>query len=272
MRSLDRSGSVTVRCPSWCGAARVALTLGFVACVPAILAQPIRRDEYFRHLPQTPPIIGQAQASALVQLYGDTARPGYVDRDPVDGIDDRRARYLLAIAERFSPMLRRNNFLVPRDIQAVIGERPFLKMDTWIDDRRVHADSIVLEPFARGNETAAADADLEALVREFDPERLVAATAPPEGRIVKVLFFDIPGKGERSWRAKWERRGSGGSRIYAHFLVHEDSAALDDRRFLLVVQYLCFYPFNDSGNNHEGDWEHINVHIGTGLCRQYAPK
>ena len=27
----------------------------------------------------------------------------------------------------------------------------------------------------------------------------------------------------------------------------------------IVVQYWFFYPFNDSGNRHEGDWEHINV-------------
>ena len=28
-----------------------------------------------------------------------------------------------------------------------------------------------------------------------------------------------------------------------------------------VIQYWFFYPFNDGGNNHEGDWEHINVVI-----------
>jgi len=26
-----------------------------------------------------------------------------------------------------------------------------------------------------------------------------------------------------------------------------------------VIQYWFFYPFNDGANNHEGDWEHINV-------------
>jgi hypothetical protein len=28
-----------------------------------------------------------------------------------------------------------------------------------------------------------------------------------------------------------------------------------------VIQYWFFYPFNDWGNDHEGDWEHINVRI-----------
>ncbi|NIT36405.1 MAG: hypothetical protein GTN49_07880, partial [candidate division Zixibacteria bacterium] len=28
-----------------------------------------------------------------------------------------------------------------------------------------------------------------------------------------------------------------------------------------VIQYWFFYPFNDWVNDHEGDWEHINVRI-----------
>mgnify|MGYP000217727337 CR=1 FL=1 len=27
----------------------------------------------------------------------------------------------------------------------------------------------------------------------------------------------------------------------------------------LALQYWFFYPYNDAGNKHEGDWEHINV-------------
>ena len=29
----------------------------------------------------------------------------------------------------------------------------------------------------------------------------------------------------------------------------------------LLIQFWFFYPFNDGGNNHEGDWEHITVSI-----------
>jgi hypothetical protein len=31
-----------------------------------------------------------------------------------------------------------------------------------------------------------------------------------------------------------------------------------------VIQYWFFYPFNFSGNRHEGDWEHINVVVDSG--------
>ena len=32
----------------------------------------------------------------------------------------------------------------------------------------------------------------------------------------------------------------------------------------VVIQYWLFYPFNFSGNRHEGDWEHINVVVDSG--------
>ena len=92
---------------------------------------------------------------------------------------------------------------------------------------------------------------------------MVAASVAPGARATKILFIDTPGDGEASWRKAYQPRGHGGSKIYAHFFVHEDSLAAGDRRFFLVVQYWLFYPFNDGGNNHEGDWEHINVLITT---------
>jgi len=30
-----------------------------------------------------------------------------------------------------------------------------------------------------------------------------------------------------------------------------------------IIQYWMFYPYNDASNNHEGDWEHINVHLNS---------
>jgi len=43
-------------------------------------------------------------------------------------------------------------------------------------------------------------------------------------------------------------------RIYANLWFHDN---------LYVIQYWFFYPFNDASNTHEGDWEHINVHVST---------
>lgn len=38
--------------------------------------------------------------------------------------------------------------------------------------------------------------------------------------------------------------------IYAHLFYQSNE---------YVIQYWFFYPYNDAANNHEGDWEHINV-------------
>ena len=42
--------------------------------------------------------------------------------------------------------------------------------------------------------------------------------------------------------------------IYAHFFKEDGK---------IIIQYWFFYPFNDGFNNHEGDWEHINVHLSS---------
>ncbi len=40
--------------------------------------------------------------------------------------------------------------------------------------------------------------------------------------------------------------------VYAHLFKHEN---------FIIIQYWTFYPYNDFINNHEGDWEHINVWV-----------
>ncbi len=40
--------------------------------------------------------------------------------------------------------------------------------------------------------------------------------------------------------------------VYAHFFWHSGKP---------VIQYWMYYPYNDGYNNHEADWEHINVRI-----------
>lgn len=40
--------------------------------------------------------------------------------------------------------------------------------------------------------------------------------------------------------------------IYAHIFKYSNKP---------VIQYWFFYPYNDGYNNHEGDWEHINVRL-----------
>lgn len=43
------------------------------------------------------------------------------------------------------------------------------------------------------------------------------------------------------------------------FINEVRSPSFEPPRYELVLQYWFFYPYNDAGNTHEGDWEHINV-------------
>ena len=129
--------------------------------------QKVRRDTYYDYLPPMPKIVGQTAASARLNLYGDTSAPGYRDREPLDGIDDARGRRLLQLAERFSPIVRRNNFLVPRYHLDVVGTPPLLYIDTWRDGVRVRADTVNLGAAGAATDGAAggrvADAALGAI-------------------------------------------------------------------------------------------------------------
>lgn len=232
-------------------------------------AQPVPRAAYLSHLPPLPRIVAQTPASARFHLYGDPSATSYRDDAPADGVDDVRAARLLVLAERFSPILRRNTFLVPRDVWWVLGHRPVLEVDYWLDSRLTATDSIAIDAPGYSSaqaverlEPSASDIALERLVHDFDPESAHPSIVPAGARATRVLFFDTPGDGERSWRTAFASRGHTGSRIYAHFFVAEASLDQPDR-FVLAIQFWFYYPFNDGPNNHEGDWEHINVHITT---------
>lgn len=238
-------------------------------------AQAVPRRGY---LNQTQPrdrlIVDQTPASKRFNLYGDTSAAGYVDRSPADGIDDARAARLHSIAEQFSPILKRNTYVVPHDVWWAFDKAPVLEVDTWIDDVLQRTDSITVDPRttpASASPTRAGmspprlddDARLAQLVQEFDPERPLRASLPPTARSSTIMFFDLPGADGKSWRAAYEKLGFRNSRIYAHFFIHEDTLTAAPERFLLVVQYWFLYPFNDGPNDHEGDWEHINLQVTT---------
>jgi hypothetical protein len=76
-------------------------------------------------------------------------------------------------------------------------------------------------------------------------------------------WVDVPGDDRREggvsgWLRQWRRLvGENGRAFsptqYAHLFW------VDRERGLLAVQYWFFFPFNDWINNHEGDWEHVNI-------------
>lgn len=241
-------------------------------------AQELARTAYYDFLPPQSPIVAQTAASLRLHLFGDERDPSYRDVSAVDGIDDVRASRLLHIAERFSPVMRRNNFSVPRDLDATLGPVHYLTIDTWQRGRLVRTDSIALEhrtdrPRLAGSlsdDHVVASAEstgvrLRELIEQEGPRAGRPAITPAEGETARVLYFDQPGRDPASWRRTFSRVDpKTGSKAFAHpFITEVADGAAQSERYLLVMQYWFFYPFNDAVNTHEGDWEHINVLVTT---------
>ena len=233
-------------------------------------AQGITRDNYHELLPPLPRIVGQTRASAALRLFGDTSAPGYRDVDPADGIDDTRAKRLTELAVRFAPVMRRNNESVPRHPFTVLGD-PALLVDSWLNGRRIASERISLgTSVTLAGQSAAADgapsesdaARLTMLLAELGPAAARIRVARPEGDVEHVLFFDMPGSEAQSWRAEAKKLGPRASHLFAHPFIaeREDSAG---PRYWFVIQYWLYYPFNNAVNDHEGDWEHVNVIVST---------
>lgn len=252
---------------------RIALLVVCCAAPVVAQAQGITRDNYYAMIPPKPRIVGQTAASVALHLFGDARDSAYRDADPVDGIDDRRAQRLLELAERFSPILRRNNASVPRDPADILGPDPLLHVDSWQNGRRIRSDSIALGPsIAQAGETGAArntmaepdvDRRLAAIIDAVGPHAPSLAVAKPDDDVDYVLFFDMPGHDPKSWRAAVDDLSSRRSRVFAHPFLREARDASGGARYQLVLQYWFFYPLNNSVNNHEGDWEHVNVIVTT---------
>ncbi len=78
-------------------------------------------------------------------------------------------------------------------------------------------------------------------------------------------YFDYPGDDEESWdRAYFPGSGEDDSRagwrfpntVYAHVFERPDPT---DGFGSVVITYFLFFPYNDWQNNHEGDWQKVNI-------------
>jgi len=119
------------------------------------------------------------------------------------------------------------------------------------------------------------DFRLLSLLQEFHPDHpanefFLTAKKSPGHQLFKIIYFDFPGHDEKSWREEYENEFSKRLTLnyqtfvktYVHPFIHEVRSDSDGQPgYEFVIQYWFFYPFNDGGNNHEGDWEHINVVI-----------
>ena len=144
--------------------------------------------------------------------------------------------------------------------------RRLLHVDTWNvaapSNQLVARDSFDLLSAAGGD-------SLRGLFRAFHPDTPASAVeraraVEPGNDLFRVFYLDYPGGDAKSWeeayadpkthalRAEYRERVA----IYLHPFVTEVPGG-----FELVLQYWFFYPFNDGGNNHLGDWEHVNVMV-----------
>ena len=254
-----------------------------------VQGQEIPRDEYLRYLPlKYPKIVLQTEASDELHLFGNKKDPEYQDVDPVDGIDDHRHAVLLDLAVQFAPYLVLNSTMIPMDFRLFMEREEAFRLfvDRWnvsinppklIGSQEIDWHALFRPTSEAGSR--AADADIPdrrlcSLLEAFDPftpgEAYCSGALVPEGAEHQVMFFDFPGDGEKTWKQEYVNQISRAlpqsyenfAKVFVHpFVKSVESSVPGHQGYAFVLQYWFFYPYNDGGNNHEGDWEHINVSI-----------
>ena len=270
------------------------LILAIVGVVPLLVGldaqgQEIPRDEYLRYLSlKSPEIVRQTEANAELHIFGNTEDPEYQDTCPMDGIDDRRHKVLLALAVEFAPYLVLNSTMIPMDFRLFMerDEAFLLSVDRWdvskYPPKLVGVETIdwhllpppISEAGYQGARADREDRRLLHLLDEFDPfapgEAYHSGAISPKGAEHQVMFFNFPGNSEETWKQEYKNQISGAlpqayesfAKVFVHPFVKSVRANnTENRAYEFVLQYWFFYPYNDGFNNHEGDWEHINVFI-----------
>jgi hypothetical protein len=263
----------------WLCAALMLISLAVT--MPA--AAQIPRDEYLRYVPLTyPRIIRQTEASARFHLYGDAGDPSYRDADPKDGIDDGRAKWLNTLATRFAPIMIRNTPQFPMDFRVFYDRDSFsIFMERWdvaratfslLDSQQVDLATLADNPCPTPGTPNNDDCRLIQLIERFGPTRSPIepeAVSRAEEETFTIIHLDMPGYDEKTWKENYWPDGpgtgkrpdlAGSERVFAHpFIVEYPADEGGPSEYEFVIQYWFFYPANDGPNNHEGDWEHINV-------------
>jgi hypothetical protein len=258
------------------------MTAGLIAVQAATAAAQIPQDQYLKYVPLSyPGLIRQTEATRQFSLYGDPADPAYRDVAPKDGVDDARAAWFEQLGVRFAPLMVRNSYSFPIDFRALAALHDLaLHVDTWdlarSEGKLVGGSTLALanltgQPCSSPESGTSEDCRLEALVRDFGPRRGPVepeAAAHAERERFAVLYFDLPGYDERTWKQVYgpgpDRKTlpelARAARVYVHpFVAEAPRGASGARKYEFVLQYWFFYAINDGPNNHEGDWEHVNV-------------
>ena len=249
---------------------RITISVALGLILP-LSSKEISRNEYITYMPiKYPKIISQTDANVFFALYGDKNDAAYHDVNPVDGIDDQRFEVLNNLALRFAPYLVQNTSDAPMDFRYFLKEAKHFPVyvDTW--DIAPEKPRLVLSCSINH---ASDDSQLLSLIKEFHPDHPTnnhfwTIKKNPSKEFFKVLYFDFPGHDEKSWREKYNRLISKTQnnstqsfiKTFVHLFISDERAKyMNTSGYEFVIQYWFFYPYNDGGNNHEGDWEHINV-------------
>jgi len=88
------------------------------------------------------------------------------------------------------------------------------------------------------------------------------------GQYFLVSYFDYPGKGTRVWDDTYFGEGAyAGDKFPNTAYVHIYERTIDKYKTkyntITVIEYKYFYPYNDWWNNHEGDWQGIDVVVSS---------
>ena len=108
---------------------------------------------------------------------------------------------------------------------------------------------------------------------EYTGKPSLEGTTYAYGQYTLIPYFDYPGKGTKGWNAAYFGENGKGPRAgenknfpntsYVHIYertIDKYKAKYDP---IIVIQYKYFYPYNDWWNNHEGDWQGIDVVVSS---------
>lgn len=149
----------------------------------------------------------------------------------------------LALAERFEPALV---FAGPQawPVRVAYCATSGADLISYDEADEAHADGTVVVPNAEVSTTDYSILPSDGVVYNMD--------CPGDNT--------GPGYEEASWLTEWaDLQGDDPATApfppthYAHL------AWFDQAQRLLLIQYWTWYPFDKFANNHEGDWEHVNV-------------
>ena len=196
--------------------------------------------------------------------------------------------YSIELAEKFSPILILTEHPTRKDDRIVLFPEPVEIMEAesvsnlWFhfaDAAGHRLNSLDLSYEALKSEMAlpGVPQPLTALITDYEnqypdidfsqnkfasiPDELVL-TSPIIIGIVSTsrvyAHFDYPGNDKVSWNSTYTGSGPkrGNNPLFPNTAyVH----AFERSNGNVVIRYYYFYPFNDWQNNHEGDWQYVNV-------------